>query len=453
LVRRNEEITESIVADIVASLHRSEPAHRITAVMIRTPLYCTADYGVCRLCYGRNLATRQIVELGEAVGIIAAQSIGEPGTQLTMRTFHTGGVAGEDITTGLPRVEELFEAREPKGKAVLAKIDGVVQVVEDEFGRKVIVEDARLETETHRVPEGFVLLVGTVDVVTAGQVLARPAEGEGEPIVATMDGEVFVDGDELIIRREEQRREEYPLTATAHLLVSNGERVKAGQQLTDGNVSPEELLNTLGRDAVQRCILDEVQKVYKSQGVITNDRHIEIVIRQMLRKVAVTDPGDTDLLVGEMLDRAQLLRINEEVISQGGVPATAQQVLLGITKASLATESWLSAASFQETTRVLTEAAIQGKVDYLRGLKENVIIGKLIPSGSGFWERKQRREAALSALDEATLAGLAAVGLGPSGEPLPQPGTDRPDASGEPEVSVGEEGRFPAGEVETGQPA
>ncbi len=453
LVRRNEEISESIVADIVASLDRSEPAHRITAVMIRTPLYCTADYGVCRLCYGRNLATRQIVELGEAVGIIAAQSIGEPGTQLTMRTFHTGGVAGEDITTGLPRVEELFEAREPKGKAVLTKIDGVVQVVEDEFGRKVIVEDARLETETHRVPEGFVLLVGTGDMVTAGQVLARPAEGEGEPIVATMDGEVFVDGDELIIRREEQRREEYPLTATAHLLVSNGERVKAGQQLTDGNVSPEELLNTLGRDAVQRYILDEVQKVYKSQGVITNDRHIEIIIRQMLRKVAVTDPGDTDLLVGEMLDRAQLLRINEEVIAQGGVPATAQQVLLGITKASLATESWLSAASFQETTRVLTEAAIQGKVDYLRGLKENVIIGKLIPAGSGFWERKQRREAALSALDEATLAGLAAVGLGPSGEPLPQPGTDRPDASGEPEVSVGEEGRFPAGEAETGQPA
>jgi DNA-directed RNA polymerase subunit beta' len=453
VVRRNEEITESIVADIVASLDRLEPAHRITAVMIRTPLYCTADYGVCRLCYGRNLATRQIVELGEAVGIIAAQSIGEPGTQLTMRTFHTGGVAGEDITTGLPRVEELFEAREPKGKAVLAKIDGVVQVVEDEFGRKVIVEDARLETETHRVPEGFVLLVGTGDMVTAGQVLARPAEGEGEPIVATMDGEVFVDGDELIIRREEQRREEYPLTATAHLLVSNGERVKAGQQLTDGNVSPEELLNTLGRDAVQRYILDEVQKVYKSQGVITNDRHIEIIIRQMLRKVAVTDPGDTDLLVGEMLDRAQLLRINEEVIAQGGVPATAQQVLLGITKASLATESWLSAASFQETTRVLTEAAIQGKVDYLRGLKENVIIGKLIPAGSGFWERKQRREAALSALDEATLAGLAAVGLGPSGEPLPQPGTDRPDASGEPEVSVGEEGRFLAGEAETGQPA
>ncbi|GBD17718.1 DNA-directed RNA polymerase subunit beta' [bacterium HR27] len=422
LVRRNEEITEPIVAQIVASLERAEPAHRITAVMIRTPLYCAADYGVCRLCYGRNLATRQIVELGEAVGIIAAQSIGEPGTQLTMRTFHTGGVAGEDITTGLPRVEELFEAREPKGKAILAKIDGIVQVVEDEFGRKVVVHDDRIETETYRVPQGYVVLVGTGEPVVAGQVLARPAEGEGEPIVATMDGEVFVDGDELIVRREEQRREEYPLPAAAHLLVSDGERVKAGQPLTDGNASPEELLSTLGRDVVQRYILDEVQKVYKSQGVVTNDRHLEIIIRQMLRKVAVTDPGDTDLLVGEMLDRAQLMRINEEVIAQGGVPATAQQVLLGITKASLATESWLSAASFQETTRVLTEAAIQGKVDYLRGLKENVIIGKLIPAGSGFWERKRRREAALSALDEVTLAGLAAVGLGPSGEPLAELG-------------------------------
>ncbi len=438
VVRRNEELSEPIVAQILASLERSDPAQRITAVMIRTPLYCTADYGVCRLCYGRNLATRQIVELGEAVGIIAAQSIGEPGTQLTMRTFHTGGVAGEDITTGLPRVEELFEAREPKGKAILAKIDGVVQIVEDEYGRKVVVHDDRLETETHRVPEGYVFLVGTGETVVAGQVLAQPAEGEeGEPIVATLEGEVFVDGNEIVIRREEQRREEYQIPAAAHLLVSDGDRVSAGQPLTDGNASPEELLSTLGRDVVQRYILDEVQKVYKSQGVVTNDRHIEIIIRQMLRKVAVTDPGDTDLLVGEMLDRTQLLRINEEVIAQGGVPATAQQVLLGITKASLATESWLSAASFQETTRVLTEAAIQGKVDYLRGLKENVIIGKLIPAGSGFWERKRRREAALSALDEVTLAGLAAVGLGPGGEPLPGP-AQRAEA-------VGHQGNLEAG--------
>lgn len=419
LVHRNEEITEGVVARILDSLERPNESERVASVMIRTPLYCAADYGVCQLCYGRNLATRALVEQGEAVGIIAAQSIGEPGTQLTMRTFHTGGVAGEDITTGLPRVEELFEAREPKGKAVLAKIDGVVQIVEDEFGRKVVVRDDRLDTETFVVPQEYALLVGTGDLVSAGQILAQPTAGEGEPQVATIDGEVFVDGNEIVIRSEEQRREEHAIPAAAHLLVSDGDRVHAGQQLTDGNASPEELLTLLGRDVVQRYLLDEVQKVYKSQGVVTNDRHIEIIIRQMLRKVVVTNPGDTDLLVGELIDRAQLLRVNEDVIVQGGVPATAQQVLLGITKASLATESWLSAASFQETTRVLTEAAVQGKVDYLRGLKENVIIGKLIPAGSGFWERKRRREAALSALDEATLAGLAAVGLGPSGEPLP----------------------------------
>jgi len=325
-----------------------------------------------------------------------------------MRTFHTGGVAGEDITTGLPRVEELFEAREPKGKAILAKIDGVVQIVEDEYGRKVVVHDDRLETETHRVREGYVLLVGTGESVAAGQVLAQPAEGqEGEPIVATLDGEVFVDGNEVVIRREEQRREEYQIPAAAHLLVSDGDRVTAGQPLTDGNASPEELLSTLGRDVVQRYILDEVQKVYKSQGVVTNDRHIEIIIRQMLRKVAVTDPGDTDLLVGEMLDRTQLLRINEEVIAQGGVPATAQQVLLGITKASLATESWLSAASFQETTRVLTDAAINGRSDSLRGLKENVIIGKLIPAGTGL---ERYRNIRVEPTEEARAAAYSVTG-------------------------------------------
>jgi DNA-directed RNA polymerase subunit beta' len=397
LVERNQELREETVADLLA--------RGVDAVMIRTPLYCAADYGVCQRCYGRNLATGELIELGEAVGIIAAQSIGEPGTQLTMRTFHTGGVAGEDITTGLPRVEELFEAREPKGKAILARNDGVVTVLEDESGRKVIVASERLLTEEHQVPPGYRLLVRDGDEVEAGQVLA--SNGEAEPVVATMAGQVVVDGNLLVIRREERESVEYPIPAAAHLLVKEGDQVVAGMPLTDGSWSPEELLETLGRDRVQRYILDEVQKVYKSQGVVTNDRHIEIIIRQMLRKVAVSDPGDTDLLVGEMLDRTQLLKVNEEVVTQGGVPASAQLVLFGITKASLATESFLSAASFQETTRVLTEAAIQGKIDYLRGLKENVIIGKLIPAGSGFWERKKKREAAaLGVLDEVMLRAL-----------------------------------------------
>jgi DNA-directed RNA polymerase subunit beta' len=413
LVERNQELREETVDDLLA--------RGVDAVMIRTPLYCTADYGVCRLCYGRNLATGELVELGEAVGIIAAQSIGEPGTQLTMRTFHTGGVAGEDITTGLPRVEELFEAREPKGKAVLARNDGFVHIVEDDQGRKAIVSSERVLTEEHRVPAGYQLLVGDGAEVAVGQVVASPNGTGGEPVVATMAGQVFIDGDVLVIRREEQESVEYAIPAAAHLLVAEGDWVTAGTPLTDGSLSPEELLETLGRDKVQRYILDEVQKVYKSQGVVTNDRHIEIIIRQMLRKVAVTDPGDTDLLVGEMLDRTQLLKLNEEIVAQGGVPATAQQVLLGITKASLATESFLSAASFQETTRVLTEAAIQGKVDYLRGLKENVIIGKLIPAGSGFWERKKKREAAaLSVLDEVMLRAVTGEGRLPSqAEELP----------------------------------
>jgi len=413
LVERNQELREETVDDLLA--------RGVDAVMIRTPLYCTADYGVCRLCYGRNLATGELVELGEAVGIIAAQSIGEPGTQLTMRTFHTGGVAGEDITTGLPRVEELFEAREPKGKAVLARNDGFVHIVEDDQGRKAIVSSERVLTEEHRVPAGYQLLVGDGAEVAVGQVLASPNGTGGEPVVATMAGQVFIDGDVLVIRREEQESVEYAIPAAAHLLVAEGDWVTAGTPLTDGSLSPEELLETLGRDKVQRYILDEVQKVYKSQGVVTNDRHIEIIIRQMLRKVAVTDPGDTDLLVGEMLDRTQLLKLNEEIVAQGGVPATAQQVLLGITKASLATESFLSAASFQETTRVLTEAAIQGKIDYLRGLKENVIIGKLIPAGSGFWERKKKREAAaLSVLDEVMLRAITGESRLPSqAEELP----------------------------------
>ncbi len=415
LVERNRELKEEVVDELLA--------RGVEAVMIRTPLYCTADYGVCRMCYGRNLATGELIELGEAVGIIAAQSIGEPGTQLTMRTFHTGGVAGEDITTGLPRVEELFEAREPKGKAILARNDGVVHVVEDDLGRKVVVTSERLLTEEHRIPAGYQLLVSDGADVVVGQVLATNGAG-GEPVVATMAGQVFVDGDVLIVRREEHESVEYAIPAAAHLLVADGDQVTAGTPLTDGSLSPEELLETLGRDKVQRYILDEVQKVYKSQGVVTNDRHIEIIIRQMLRKVAVTDPGDTDLLVGEMLDRTQLLKVNEEVVAQGGVPATAQQVLLGITKASLATESFLSAASFQETTRVLTEAAIQGKIDYLRGLKENVIIGKLIPAGSGFWERKKKREAAaLGVLDEVMLRGLV------SGEPLPAVAEELPALS------------------------
>ncbi|MDI3339793.1 MAG: DNA-directed RNA polymerase subunit beta' [Sphaerobacter sp.] len=399
LLKRNEELTEDGAREL---LQRGVPR-----VYVRTPMQCEAEHGICRYCYGRNLASGQLVELGEAVGIIAAQSIGEPGTQLTMRTFHTGGIAGEDITTGLPRVEELFEAREPKGKALLAAHDGVVHIVEDEHGRRILLTREEIVTDTVTVPEGYQVTVADGESVVVGQVLASPPEGvDGEPVVASIDGVVFLDGNELVLRHEETQTTEYQVPASAHIRVNDGDTVSTGTQLTDGNLDPQEVLHTLGRAAVQRYLVDEVQKVYRSQGVVTNDKHIEVIVRQMLRKVAVEDPGDTDLLVGELVDRFQFNRINEEIIAEGGEPATAQQVLLGITKASLATDSFLSAASFQETTRVLTEAAIHGKVDYLRGLKENVIIGKLIPAGSGFWARKRKAAQGLSPVEEAALAAM-----------------------------------------------
>ncbi|MDR9756802.1 MAG: DNA-directed RNA polymerase subunit beta' [Thermacetogeniaceae bacterium] len=295
----------------------------INSVEIRSVLTCKTRYGTCRMCYGRNMATGFPVEIGEAVGIMAAQSIGEPGTQLTMRTFHTGGVAGEDITQGLPRVEELFEARKPKGQAIIAEINGVIKVHED---------------------KGM-----------------REAELLGE----------------------EGKRRTYQIPFGSRLKVQDGDYVEAGQEITEGSINPHDLLQIKGITAVQDYMLREVQRVYRMQGVDINDKHIEVMIRQILRKVKIEDPGDTELLSGGLIDSFELENENNRVIAQGLKPAIAKPVILGITKASLATDSFLSAASFQETTRVLTDAAIKGKVDPLLGLKENVIIGKLIPAGTG----------------------------------------------------------------------
>jgi DNA-directed RNA polymerase subunit beta' len=401
IAERNEELIEEKVERIIES--------EVDRIMIRTAMSCEAEFGICRYCYGRNLASGAVVGMGESVGIIAAQSIGEPGTQLTMRTFHTGGVAGEDITTGLPRVEELFEAREPKGKAVIAERSGVANIVEDDDGRKVVISEEELVTEQYNVPDAYEPAISDGDEVAVGQVIAAPldSESEAEPVVATIDGVAHLDDQTIIVRHEGEQRVEYPVAASANIRIDDGDYVAAGTQLTDGNLDPQEVLETLGASAVQKYIVDEVQKVYKSQGVVTNDKHIEVIVRQMLRKVAIEQPGDSDLMFGEMIDRFQLNQINEELIAQGGEPATAQQVLLGITKASLATDSFLSAASFQETTRVLTEAAIQGKVDHLRGLKENVIIGKLIPAGSGWAVRERKQSSALSEQDEANLAAMS----------------------------------------------
>ena len=315
IIEENQLIDEEIATDIEEA--------GIEQVKIRSVLTCRSRYGVCVRCYGRDLATGQLVEVGEAVGIIAAQSIGEPGTQLTMRTFHTGGVAGEDITQGLPRVEELFEARKPKGQAIITEVAGTVRIVETRQMRKVIVTADDGTEHTYNIPFG------------------------------------------------------------ARLKVRDGQVVEAGDSITEGPVNPHDILRVKGVRGVQTYLVQQVQDVYRSQGVDINDKHIEVIVRQMLRKVKVEDPGDTELLPGGLVDQFEFEDENRRILEAGGQPATAKPVLLGITKASLATESFLSAASFQETTRVLTEAAIKGKEDPLVGLKENVIIGKLIPAGTG----------------------------------------------------------------------
>jgi len=384
LADRNTEIEEEVAALLME--------RGVTSIYVRSTLNCQAEHGICRLCYGRNLATGKLVDIGEACGIIAAQSIGEPGTQLTLRTFHTGGVASaDDITQGLPRVQEIFEARVPKGKSLLAEIDGVVQVLKDDSGLRTIkVVASEVYTDEYILPKGYVSLIENETDVVEGQVIGesnRTGGAADAPIYARLAGRAYVYADKILVSQEEREERDLVVPHTARVRAENGERVVAGQQLTDGSANPQELLDLQGREAVQRYLVNEAQKVYRSQGVNINDKHVEVIVRQMLRRVRIEEPGDTGLLPGELIEAAEFRRMNNDVVSQGGEPATAATVLLGITKASLNTDSFLSAASFQETTRVLTDAAINGKVDYLRGLKENVVIGKLIPAGSGAEKR------------------------------------------------------------------
>jgi DNA-directed RNA polymerase subunit beta' len=312
----------------------------VEKLQIRSVLSCRARHGVCKICYGRNLATGKHVEIGEAVGIIAAQSIGEPGTQLTMRTFHTGGVAGDDITQGLPRIQELFEARNPKGQAIISELDGVIKEIREAKDRREI-----------------------------------EVQGEAESKV-------------------------YAVTYGSRIRVTQGQQIEAGDELTDGSIDPKDMLRIKGIRGVQNYILQEVQRVYRNQGVEINDKHVEVMIKQMLRKIRIVDAGGTTLLPGAFVDIHEYEAQNREAIFAGEEPAVAKPVLLGITKASLETDSFLSAASFQETTRVLTDAAIKGKVDQLLGLKENVIIGKLIPAGTGMARYRNIRFAGME--DEVT---------------------------------------------------
>ncbi len=407
LFDRGDELTDRLelgdgtARDLVSEVLESG----VDKVHIRTVMACEATHGVCRLCYGRNLASGRLVGLGEAVGIIAAQSIGEPGTQLTMRTFHTGGVARADITTGLPRVEELFEAREPKGAALQADREGVVSIEQTDTGRILAITAVEQDQRLYRLAPGWDPALATGSPVVKDKTVMAIGPDD-QKLVSAIDGTFYLDERTIYVRNEKEERVEHTVPIAYQIFAADGDRVVPGQQLTDGAKSPQTILLTQGRDEVQRYIIDEVQRVYRSQGVNTNDKHIEVICRQMLRKVSITHPGDTDFLQEERIDRFEFNQINEDILAQGGEPATAMPVLLGITKASLETDSFLSAASFQETTRVLTEAAINGKVDRLRGLKENVIIGKLIPAGSGFGVVPG---AELSAAEELQLANLAAT--------------------------------------------
>ncbi|MGE0058818.1 MAG: DNA-directed RNA polymerase subunit beta' [Dehalococcoidia bacterium] len=384
LVDRNEEITpDKADALMEAGIER---------IHVRSVFTCGAKRGICALCYGVSPATGELAGLREAVGIVAAQSIGEPGTQLTMRTFHTGGVyvAGGEITTGLPRVTELFEARVPKNKAIITEVDGVVEILRDGDTRRIRVVSSELYSDRYDLPEGVELLVSEGQQVDSGAILARSAEtttgkdGKEMPVtqvVARLPGRVTVDrSNRVSILYEEREEREYPVLGTARVRVEPGEYIRAGQQLTDGPLDPQDILRIMGPEAVQLYLVAEVQKVYRNQGVNINDKHIEVIVRQMMRKVVIDSPGDTAMLPGEYVDRFEYEGFNAKVFAEGGEPATAVPVLLGVTKASLNTSSFLAAASFQETTRVLTEAAISGKTDHLLGLKENVIIGKLIPA-------------------------------------------------------------------------
>jgi len=320
----------------------------VEEIKVRCVLTCDSKVGVCQMCYGRSLANNRLVDIGEAVGIIAAQSIGEPGTQLTMRTFHTGGIAGEDITHGLPRVQELFEARTPKGVAQISEAVGRVRIDDTDKTRKLVI-----------IPD---------------------------------------DGSEEIA---------YPVSKRSRLRVAEGDHVEVGDQLWEGAVNPHEVLRILGPRAVQLHLVAEVQGVYRSQGVSIHDKHIEVIIRQMLKRVNVLESGATEFLPGSLVERAVFEAENRRVVAEGGEPAAGRPVLMGITKASLATESWLSAASFQETTRVLTDAAIQAKSDSLLGLKENVIIGKLIPAGTGI---SRYRNIRVEPTEEARAAAFSLAG-------------------------------------------
>jgi len=386
IVARNSLIDEEVASAIQNS--------NIVEVIVRSPMSCSLIHGICALCYGRDLGSGEMVDIGAAVGIVAAQSIGEPGTQLTLRTFHTGGTAqaSGDITSGLPRVEELFEGRKkPKGEAVMTDIGGIVRLSKRDGVRIATIIDSEVFNEQHEIPVGWDINVDDEADVKEGEVIASEVDGKGK-IVARMQGTVHIEGHQIFIRYERRIEDDYEIPSSARLVqnVYDGATVMPGQQLTEGSKNPHRILQVLGAEATQLYLLVEVQKVYRNQGVNIADKHFEVMIRKMLSKVQITKSGESDLLPGELIDKLKLLNINEHLIVDDKEPAAGIPILLGITKAALNTDSFLSASSFQHTIKVLAGAAIEGKVDRLYGLKENVIIGKLIPAGTGFHTYQDR---------------------------------------------------------------
>ena len=355
----------------------------IEEIVLRSVVTCKAEQGICRMCYGWDLGRGGLVKTGEPMGVVAAQAIGEPGTQLTMRTFHSGGVGGGDITQGLPRVEELLEARTPKGQAVMSEVDGTVEVKQSKNETQLIVTSKGTKVKEYDI-EGSKLAadIRTGKKVNDGDKMFNDVNAED--IKASFAGMVTVKDNVLVLRGKGKDVREYSVPANTTLEVKNGQEVMAGQQLTEGHLDVQELYKVAGVRAVQRYILREVQQVYAIQGETINDKHLEVIVRQMLSRVRVHEAGSTGLLPGRVVELSEFLMANMKAEAEKKAPAIGEQLLLGITKVSLTTRSFLAAASFMETARVLIDAAVTGRADNLEGLKENVIIGRLIPVGTGY---------------------------------------------------------------------
>ncbi len=375
IIERGVLISRKIAAEVEAAGY--------TELTVLSPMHCELEQGVCSCCYGADLGRGGLVDIGTAVGIIAAQSIGEPGTQLTLRTFHTGGVAGgKDITQGLPRVQELFEARNPKGEAIISDIEGTVQLVTHDDGSRILkVVATQLQRDEYPIPDGWEIVVEDGDTINAKAKLATSGD---EDIFAEHGGRVDLRNRLLYVHFEAQEEYEYEVESSSRIRVSDGQTVSTGEQLTDGALNPNRILRVLGREAAQQYLLKEVQKVYRSQGVPISDKHVEVVVRQMTNKIRIVNSGESKLLPGELMDLQKFQAMNDDLVAEDKRPATGRPILLGITKAALNTESFLSASSFQHTINVLAQAAIEGKQDDLFGLKENVILGRLIPAGTGY---------------------------------------------------------------------